>query len=441
MNRSAWISSFSVLFAWGTAFSGPVSAEQPASAQNSALTLEQCYEASLKRSEVIASQVELITQAEEHIRQAKGNLLPAVNAGASYFWQAAPSTLFGSTYSPSSQPLLKLSATQPIFHGMREYAALKQTKNLASAQRFATRQAEIQLYKDVAQAFYNTVSLERDLATIQRELGQYRKRIAELNARIRIGRSRVSEVLTVQSVMATLQSQAEQVRGQLQVSRETLAFLTGFEAGIALRDAEDLSLEPAQGGRVAEYLSAIERRPDVQADQERQNAAEDNVRVAEGAHLPTIDLSANYYLVRSGSLQNVSWDANLGISLPIFAGGVLQSKVREAASQLRAAEESLSRTRRLAVDEIRSTLETYIADYNQMMKLEEAVRLASKNYGEESREYRLGLVTNLDVLQALTSQTENLRAFDRARSSVKLDWARLQAAVAKRPERSIVEVE
>jgi outer membrane protein len=51
----------------------------------------------------------------------------------------------------------------------------------------------------------------------------------------------------------------------------------------------------------------------------------------------------------------------------------------------------------------------------------------------QQRDYRFGLVTNLDVLQALTAYQENLRALDRARYTAKLNYLRLEAAVVRRP--------
>ncbi len=48
-------------------------------------------------------------------------------------------------------------------------------------------------------------------------------------------------------------------------------------------------------------------------------------------------------------------------------------------------------------------------------------------------DYRLGLVTNLDVLQALSAYQDNQQALDRVRYKVKLNYLRLQAAAVHRP--------
>src|SRR4051794_24108516 len=65
-------------------------------APSSGLTLEDCYAAAVKRSELIGNQVELIVQAEETFRQAYGSILPSINGSASRTWQEPVSSGSGS---------------------------------------------------------------------------------------------------------------------------------------------------------------------------------------------------------------------------------------------------------------------------------------------------------------------------------------------------------
>ena len=72
-------------------------------------------------------------------------------------------------------------------------------------------------------------------------------------------------------------------------------------------------------------------------------------------------------------------------------------------------------------------------DKSQLEALEKATESARKNYEAQRRDYRLGLVTNLDVLQAMTAFQHNQQALDRARYTTKLDYLKLQAAAVRRP--------
>jgi outer membrane protein len=400
-----------------------------------ALTLDAYFTAALQRSEVVATQSELIRQAEERNKQASAALLPTLNGVASYTWQEEPPPgAPGTTPSNlSRQPLAKLTANQPLFRGFREFAALRQTRALTDAQGADYRNARLLLFKDVVLNYYTVLSLEQDLRNLGEEIRQNEEREKDIQARIRIGRSRVSEVLNVQATISTLRAQIEQQQGQLSVARESLAFLSGLDAATPLKDSEPESPAPEP---LDHYLAGVPERPDVQASEKRLAAAQENVTIAKGAHLPSLDLNGNYYFERPGYLDDINWDVQVALTIPIYSGGSLQSKVREAGSQQTQAELALSQVRRLAEQEVRSLYDNLLADRAQVAAFEKSTEAARKSYEAQSREYRLGLVTNLDVLQALTTYQQNQRALDRARFTAKLDFLRLLASSSRRPELS-----
>ncbi|MHB8535709.1 MAG: TolC family protein [Sulfuricaulis sp.] len=407
-----------------------VAAAGPAVAAE-ALTLDEYFAAALKRSDVVATQGELIRQAEEQHKQANAAVLPTVNGVASYTRQD-PVTAGGSAASvfPNRQTLTKLAVTQPLFRGFREFAALRQTRDLVGAQNQDYLSARTQLFKDVVQNFYTVLSIEQDQRNLDAEINQDLDREKDIQARVRIGRSRIGEVLTMQSSISTLRAQAQQLQGQLSVAREAFAFLSGLDPATPLHDTETL---PAEPGPLDDDLARLDRRPDVKAAHQRLTAAQENTKVARGANLPSIDLNANRYLNRTGTLRDSAWDVGIVLTVPIYTGGLLQSKISEAVSQQTQAELSLSQIRRQAEQEIRSSHQSVVYDRLQLDALGKATEAARKNYQAQEHDYRLGLVTNLDVLQALTALQENQRALDRARFSAKSDYLTLQAAAARRP--------
>jgi outer membrane protein len=393
-----------------------------------ALTLDAYFNAALQRSEVVATQSELIRQAEERYRQAGAALYPTVNGIASYIWQDSGAR--DQTASPTRQPLARLTATQPLFRGFREFAAIRQSQALVDAQSDDYQNARVQLFKDVAQNFYDVLTLEQDLKNLNEQIVQYQQREKELQERVGIGRTRPGEVLTVQATISTLRAQVEQVRAQLSTARDIFSFLSGLPGTTSLRDTEIL---PDSLDALDDYLVRVALRPDVRAAQRRQTAAQENISVARGAHLPSLDLNANRYLERAGNLENVDWDVQLALTIPIYAGGSVQSQVREAQSQREQAELAATRARRLADQEIRSFHQTVVLDRSRLDALENATDAAKRNYETQRSDYRLGLVTNLDVLQALSTYLENQQALDRVRYNVKLNYLRLQAAAVHRP--------
>ncbi|MBI3555655.1 MAG: TolC family protein [Deltaproteobacteria bacterium] len=394
-------------------------------------TLDECFQAALRRSEIIGTQTELIAQAEERYRQAKGAIFPTINGVASYLVQAAPAAT-AATQAPGEQTTAKLTATQPIFHGMKEYAGILQQNLLVTSAMSNKVQAAASLYSDVATNFYSILQLEQDIRDVTNEINIDSKRISDLNARVRIGRSRPSEVLTVKSAVDTLVATNDATRGQLLALREAFAFLTGFDRNMPILETETLTL-PSPGA-VEPYLQSIEERPDVKAARDSLYAVEKNVTIARAGHFPQIDVTGDYWFKRPGISQDQHWDAQIIGTIPIFAGGIVNSQVREAASQERASELNLARLRRLADQEIRSDYDNFTADLNQVTSLTRATQSALENYQAQTSDYKLGLVTNLDVLTAITSSQESQRALDKSRYLTKLDYIKLQIATARRPK-------
>jgi outer membrane protein len=386
-------------------------------------TLESSYQAAIKRSETIGIDIELINQAEERYHQALGAVLPNVSVVGSYLRQEVPDS--ASALYPAGQPLLKFQATQPLFRGFREFAGLRQDKKLTQASEQDERQARTLLFNDVVQNFYSILGLEKTLANYNSEIGAYENRIKELRQRVKIGRSRESEVLTVDASLAGLRAQIESAKGQLQVARELYGFLTGLPVETPIADDQPLLRQVAP---VEFFVNGVDQRPDVNANKIRLSATEDSLAIAKGAYLPSVDFTGNYYLHRFGATANVTWDIQFLATFPLYAGGSIDSSVRQAASQIHQYELNVSLSRRQADEQIRAAYRTYMADQQQVEALRASKLANERNLKAELTDYRLGLVTNLDVLNALISYQESERALDQQIYTSKLDYFKLESS-------------
>ncbi len=399
------------------------SAQQP-------LSLKDCFKAALKRSEVLATQQELVVQAEENYHRAWGAVFPSINASYTYFHQSGSDfTGSGNTSTSRGQQTLGITADQPLFRGFSDFAAVHAAKAFVKAQQEARQWAGMQLYSDVASAFYTSLAIQKDLSVLDNELDLYQKRTKELQDRFSIGRSRTTEVLTVQSAQAILKAQREQVLGQLEVAREVFVFLTGLDAATPLDDTDQV---PFGMGTLDSYQSQVSSRPDVKAAQKNVDAYKSNVSVARGAYLPSVDLISDYYGERPDRETNGAWDVEIAVTLPIFTGGTTTSKVRTAESQKRQSEIQYAQVQRMALEDVRSLYHDLKADLAQLAALQEAYNISEKNYKANAQDYEYNLVTNLDVLQALTAYQDTERSLERVRYQAKIDYNQLEASVAHR---------
>lgn len=394
---------------------------------NWAVNLQDCFKATLKQSEAYGMQKELVVQAKEVYNQAIGAVMPNIAGNAVWFLEDGhdlppliPVTAEQNTY--------KLTLNQPLFEGMKEYAALRQTNDSISYNNLSVNAVALSLYGGVAQNFYLVLALQKDISTQEEEVDLYNQRIVELKGFVQIGRSRIPEILTVQAALATLLAQIEASKAQLAVAQESLAFFTGLSSDCRLLDEESL---PSQLKPLDEYLGRVEARPDVLAAEAATEVVKEDVNLAEGGHYPTLDLSADYYLQRpEGLTQDVDWDGQLELNVPLFSGGQVSAQVRQAQSQYREAELGLEETKRLDIEAIRAAYDNVEYDQTQINALVNAADINHKNYDAEREDYSHGLVTNQDVLTALTSYEDAKRALDKVLFACKGDFASLKSLTA-----------
>lgn len=388
------------------------------------VTLDSSFQSAVRKSETLSDQDQQVVQAQERIAQARGSFFPNISGSAAYFVQQNPTDPVAQSIFPSSQPTVKLTATQPVFRGLRDFATLSQLGRHREAAEFAKEQALVQLYKDVLQNFFNILSLEQELKNLETQIGLYADRINDLHLRTRTGESSASDALSAQATQAGVKAQAKRIQGQIKAAREAYTYLTGLPQDTPLAPIHVGDLPPSLA--LQEYMNGIEHRPDIRSAKQNLEASEAGVSSAKGGHLPTADLLANYYLIRPvGVFSDIRWDVQATLTLPIFSGGVTQSQVAEAASKRMQAELALSKARRLAEQEIRSVYETYQTDLEEVSALQLAMTLAEKNYQVLKRDYARGLTRNIDVLSALTQFQESKRALDRSRLNAQADHLRL----------------
>lgn len=374
-------------------------------------SLNDCFLASLKRTTSIAISEELINQANATYDIAVGTSLPNISGIKTLGWPKAPP---GRTRYSSPNAVVesntKLMVTQPLFQGLKEFSAQRQARALIRAFEFDKKHSALQLYQQVVLSFYTTISLEVDIENANEEFSHYQKRIKELEEFIRIGRSQLTDKLTTASQAQALAAQIKQLSGALKSQRALLSYLTGFDQNVSLkRPSKNSSIERS----LDDYLNNINTRPDVEANAQRKESFEEAVSLARGNYWPSLDLQGDYFIERNGIYKS-DWDVILNFTIPIFNWGSTKAQVNDSISKRTQATLQLTETKRQAELQIRRFFETYIGDRDQYLGFIEATKSAEKVFEADRRDYKKGLVTNLDVLQALITFQESKRARDRS---------------------------
>ncbi len=384
-----------------------------------AFTLKECYDMALGRSESIAIQKEYIRETEGLILQSLSTALPKVAFAYSEKWQDVQgnNTLSGST------PEGKFTFSQPLFTGFKEFAAIAGSRHIGKQRAQELKRAQELLFTDVADAFYLYLSYQEDLDVLAKVQGVLEDRVAELQRRQKIGKSRPGEVAGAEAKLRKTEAAVESVRGQQETAGQLLEFLIG-------RPFERLVAEDIPAGEVdlqALYLKADDR-ADVVAARESFASYKNNVTAARSQFLPAVTLSGNSYTQRKGTSAGNDWDVTLGVNVPLFNGLGDFGSVRQARAQATEADLRLSQARRKALLEIRAAYTRWRTAGRRLKALDLSAEASEKNYTLQAADFQKSLVSNLDVLQALEDWQNARRDQAAARSDAARAYWAMQVA-------------
>ena len=389
------------------------------------ITLPQAYGLALSRSEQVAlsaeNHEELVAKAEEIF----ASVLPRVTVMGTEALQQAPKGQ-SNQFLQGNREQGWVAVHQPLFAGLREFLAYRASKKLGASAELMLERAKQLLYQDTARAYLDLRLSQDEIVLREALVGITRDRIKELHGRIGVGRSRRSELLAAESALAQALAQVEQARAKERAAQFRLRFLTGVEDGDL---APTVLPSPAAPPELEALLAKARARPDVSAKRLDAEAAELAVTVVARRRWPTLAVDANYYFQRPPSFTDrVKWDATITGLLPLYAGGETSAQARQQEARARAAKQALSLAARSAELEARIAREDLSQSARVVAALDAAATAAQANAKAQAEDYRLGQVSNLDVLGSLNALQQTRLSEEQARQDA--SWARVRLEVA-----------
>jgi len=274
--------------------------------------------------------------------------------------------------------------------------------------------AEQQLILRVSQAYFAVLTAYDTLQADQTALEAISRQLDQANKRFEVGLIAITDVEDAKAARDSAASTVIAAKRTLATSENQLQEITGQNYDALAKPGPEMPLnnpEPAQEDRwvnisLEQNLTLISSR--LQAD-----IARENVRVAQGGHLPTLDLVAgrswNYtssdQIFGSTPFSNVDSKVNdrqigLQFTLPIYSGGFTQSKVRQAEYQWIAAKEGVVQSSRATERQARDAYLGVISGIARVQALRQSVESNQTSLKATEAGYEVGTRTSVDVLNA-----------------------------------------
>lgn len=381
--------------------------------------------------EVRLSEAE-VEQARARYLESLGQFLPKVDLRAAEYLQDASQQSGGSSFSNSflrsSQPEVSLTLDVPLFEGLKKFSAFRLARADKRLRKIQLKNTKRLLFLDVSQAFYTVMQIELAISRLSEVLAIQRQRLEELNERVFLGKSRMSERVMQEVDYHLLVADLEELQGQKQVAYEMLSFYTGLRPHPAIQRTQ---LKHLKWG-LSVYLNAINEHPLYLAAKEEVALQKGAKNVVRSELLPRVDLQSNYYPYRTGYREDIKWDVTVSLTAPLLDiedwGSLKSAKIELEKSKIR-----LLQTRRQLNTEIRQAYLSYQSANKKWKKYDHTVATAIRNYDLVHKDYLNGLVDNLEVLQAQQRWLEAMQSRDEAYVETRLKWVNLQATAGVLP--------
>jgi outer membrane protein len=407
--------------------------------------LWQVYRIAVESDPQLSAAQSAFRAAQEARPQARAGLLPQVSAGANWSQSSTnvesvsfPGGETGTTDFGSNGYSLTLA--QPLFH-WDTWVAQDQAQSLVARAEAQYQAAYQGLALRVAQAYFNVLAARDNLEFARAEMKALEQQLRQAEQRFEVGLSAITDVHEARARYDATVAQEIAARNQVDTAREALFEITGTSYDqLAPLQAEMplVAPEPADIDRWVE--TAVNQNLQLLAAAAGAQAAGYEVNIRRAGHYPSVDLLASH--IYSDASDHPTRGAEqsenaltLNLNIPIYQGGLVSSRVREAAHLHQQAKDQVEQQRRATIRQARDAYLNVAAGISRVRAANQAVASAQTALEATQAGFEVGTRTAVDVLDAQRELFRVRSDYARARYDYILSTLSLkQAAGTLAPE-------
>jgi outer membrane protein len=359
---------------------------------------------------------EAVKQAEARSAQARSALLPDVNGTFGERNQTVNLAAMGIKFNfpipgfalprlvgPFTTMDARLSAGENVFDlaTLRRFQASKSGVTAAKSEAANMQDA---VAAQVARAYLAALRADTDLETAEANVTLARAVLKQAENQKAAGTGTGIDVTRAKVQLADNEQRRVQAGNNRRAAHMRLLRAIGMRLDSDVRLTDRLEYKTVDTVTLdAARARAMQERPDLKAQQERERTAQLQTNATKMERLPTLQAFADYGAIGTG-VDNALPTRTYGISLkvPVFDGGRRSARLAEAASQFRQErvrtndlKEQVELDIRLALDELKSA-------EDQVTVATEGLSLAENELAQARRRYDAGVAGSLEVTDAQT---------------------------------------
>ncbi len=382
----------------------------------------------------------------ERVPQARSALLPNVGLSGrvdqNYYSATLPDV--SSTYQVYGGGL---NLSVPVYRPQL-WEALEQARLTVLQSEATLAQAQQDLALRVGVAYFNVLSARDQLIALEAAKRATLEQLQQAKREFEVGTKTIIDTNEAQARYDQIVAQQQVAIGTLLVRRSELQTIIGREADTLAPLRERPNLLSPKPAEIATWVTAAEDSSfAVQIARASYEIAGREVARQRDAHKPTVDVVAGYNLNKFNGTQSSDLNPRIGagsvglqLNVPIYQGGLVQSRVREALALQDRASADLENARRLAANAAREAFTGVNFGLSQVQALESAEVSARTQLESTQLGYQVGVRIQLDVLNATTQLVQTQRDLKRARYDFLLSALRLKASTGALGEEDLAAI-
>jgi NodT family efflux transporter outer membrane factor (OMF) lipoprotein len=356
----------------------------------------------------MASAQAALRQAQEIFNAQSGSLLyPSVNGQLSDTRQRASPM---STAMPGGGVFNLINASVNVSYTLDVFGASRRTLEGSQAavdyQRFQVEATYLTLTTNLVTTAIKEASLRAQLRATNEVLDAQQQQLAVIEKQFALGAIPRATLLTQRNQVAQTLASVPALDKALAQTRHQLSVYAGklpSESGMPEFQLDSLQLP--QDLPVTLPSALVRQRPDIRASEALLHQASAQIGVATANQYPQITLSGSYAsaATRIADLFGSGtgfWSLAASLAQPIFNGGALSAKRRAAIAAYDQAEAQYRATVLTAFQNVADSLRALDSDASTLKAQVEVEALAQEALTLITRQYRLGAVSYLALLDA-----------------------------------------
>ena len=389
--------------------------------------------------------------AQERIPQARAGLLPLASISASSQYSDRDLRFRDETIPTQSARFgtnsVSLTVTQPLYRRQNWIAADQALTQVQQADAQLALAAQ-DLILRAAQAYFDVLLAHDNVALAEAQKTAIGQQLEQAKRNFEVGTATITDTHEAQARYDLTAAQEIAARNELELRRRALEQLIGGSAPALAPLGPRFILKSPEPAKMESWVDlAMKTNLQVQVARSASTFAQQEIERNRAAHLPTLDAFATVSNVGTGAgtvggSGNDTRTAVVGVQLafPIYQGGLVSSRVREAIANQSRASDELEAARRTAEFNARQGFLGITSGIAQVRALEAALvstlsQLDSTRVGQE-----VGVRTQVDVLNAQQLLFSAQRDLAQSKYTYVLSLLRLEAAIGELTEADIVAV-